>query len=363
MTSERQEPFEAVSRAFGQENRARLLDTYFTAVAREPIRSDTAWRHVYRLLMWIDRTIGLAHCYESDKCQPGRPWYARSLRFHQWLSDELGVEPAALAENIDWLFSTASQDLTRTAELRRTAQQERAEEQRVPYRHMDMPLPGEDPELELIIAEALAFGAEPDPALVRLLSDRIQAYMSSENKRKNLVGEGFEDTLAALLVRTPDILNSHQVLARPALHSIPGFYPPRGREKVRRVDLALVRNTDGHRTLVSCKWSVRSDREEQFRTDHEHYSAKESAGQQFDYVLTTNEFDPARLDRACEMRRGNERMFSRVVHVNPAGVEAVYTAPTRTRRSLAGGMEKAISHIGTGRLTSLEDWLADLAKH
>ena len=31
-----------------------------------------AWKHVYRLLLWIDSTTGLAHCYESDKSQPGQ---------------------------------------------------------------------------------------------------------------------------------------------------------------------------------------------------------------------------------------------------------------------------------------------------
>ena len=69
-------PFEPVARAFGVANRAQLLDRYFGEAA--PINAESAWLHVYRLLLWIDRTTGLAHCYESDKCQPGRPWYGRS---------------------------------------------------------------------------------------------------------------------------------------------------------------------------------------------------------------------------------------------------------------------------------------------
>lgn len=60
-----------VTRAFGEENRARLLKKYFAEVG--PVTAATAWEHVYRLLLWIDRTTALAHCYESDKCQPGRP--------------------------------------------------------------------------------------------------------------------------------------------------------------------------------------------------------------------------------------------------------------------------------------------------
>ena len=70
-----------------------------------------AWQHVYRLLLWIDRTTGLAHCYESDKAQPGRPWYARSLAFHDWVSTEFHVAPANLADDIDWLFREAVKDL------------------------------------------------------------------------------------------------------------------------------------------------------------------------------------------------------------------------------------------------------------
>ncbi|MGH3773789.1 MAG: hypothetical protein ACRDRW_20765, partial [Pseudonocardiaceae bacterium] len=74
-------PSEVIERAFGAENRARLLGEYFTTVVASSgeLTAGSAWQHVYRLLLWIDRTTNLAHCYESDKCQPGRPWYARSL--------------------------------------------------------------------------------------------------------------------------------------------------------------------------------------------------------------------------------------------------------------------------------------------
>ncbi len=364
MTAEQSpaEPAAAVERAFGAENRARLLDVYFTEIAYEPITPESAWRHAYRLLMWIDRTIGLAHCYESDKSQPGRPWYARSLRFHDWLSTELGVEPAALGNEIDWLFATASRDLAGSAESRAAGRLRKADAQRAPYEGRDMPMPGEDPELEALIEATIRehIGVEPTTQALRILSERIQTYMSSENKRKNLVGEGFEDTLAGLLRRIPSIAASHDVYVRPPLHDLPGFYPPRGDEKVRKVDLALVRREDQWRTLVSCKWSVRSDREEQFRTDFEHYTGMESRAQGFDYVLITNEFDPARLHRACEMRRQNARMFSHVVHVNPAGPREVYATPTQAARD-RGGIASALEHIETGRLESLASWLTRLS--
>src|SRR3990167_5664553 len=119
---------ETVSRAFGADNRARLLARYFTHAGE--IATGNAWQHVYRLLLWIDPTTGLAHCYESDKSQPGRPWYQRSLAFHDWVSQALGTTPSELAGQIDWLFKKGTEVLagaiTRQMERRTT----RAAEQR-----------------------------------------------------------------------------------------------------------------------------------------------------------------------------------------------------------------------------------------
>jgi len=44
----------AIARAFGAENRARLLARYFQGIDAVPPAK--AWQHVYRLLLWIDRT-------------------------------------------------------------------------------------------------------------------------------------------------------------------------------------------------------------------------------------------------------------------------------------------------------------------
>src|SRR5438270_3336971 len=94
-----------------------MLDEWFAA-ARAPTPGN-AWEHAYRLLLWIDRTTGLAHCYESDKAQPGRPWYARSLAFHAWLADSLRSTPAGLADEVDLLFKWATTDLVVAAEAAR----------------------------------------------------------------------------------------------------------------------------------------------------------------------------------------------------------------------------------------------------
>src|SRR5690242_18403938 len=87
--------------AFSQSARIDLIDQYFAGRRVDPL---DAWKDVYRLLLWADSTTGLAHCYESDKAQPGRPWYARSLAFHSWLALQFNVAPLDLADELDWMF-------------------------------------------------------------------------------------------------------------------------------------------------------------------------------------------------------------------------------------------------------------------
>lgn len=355
-------PAVAVERPFGQENRARLLEEYFRGLA--PVKPADAWQHVYRLLLWVDRTTGLAHCYESDKSQPGRPWYARSLAFHDWVSTALAVPPAALGDRIDVLFRRVTADIASAAAASRAGRAVAAAAQREPYANRGLPEPGEDPELETIIVETLgAYLAAPPPAeVLRALTERIQAHVGQENKRKNLLGEGLEDTVAALLQRVAGVAETHEVRVRPLLHDLPGFRPPRTGTKPRQVDLALVHRASGQRTLVSCKWSVRSDREEQFASDFRDYAELEDAGRDFGYVWVTNEFDPARLAAACEMRRQNALLFTDIVHVNPDGPRAAYAVSARgSRRGDRSGIARVQGHIDAGRLTSLAAWTERLA--
>lgn len=338
----------AVKRAFGAQNRARLLQRYFDSAG--PVTTSNAWQHVYRLLLWIDRTTALAHCYESDKAQPGRAWYARSLAFHDWVSTALGVSPASLGEEIDWLFREAVKDLARSAVASRSRSYEA---QREPYEGHGFPQPGEDPELVGIVKEVLEpwLSAEPPDEQFRTLTRRIYAHVTQENKRKNLVGEGFEDVLAAVIAHLP-FADRLTIRSRIPLHQLPGFHPPSRGEKVKKVDLALL--TPGNRNLVSAKWSIRADREEQFDSDFQVYARLEAGGEDFSYTLVTNEFDAARLKAACERRRQNAPLFTHVVHINPEAVLVTYEK---------GGGESAEalrSHVRSGRLTSLDPWLESL---
>jgi hypothetical protein len=344
-------PDSVVARAFGAENRSRLLDRYFGFA--EAVTPENSWQHVYRLLLWIDRTTALAHCYESDKAQPGRVWYARSLAFHDWVSQALGVSPAGLGTDIDWLFREAVKDLTTKTPEARSATYE---EQRTPYEGRGFPEPGEDPELAAMIREA--FGTrlvgEPTTEEYRQLTRQIYAYVTQENKRKNLVGEGFEDVIAAVIQRLPFGARI-KIQSRVLLHDVSGFHRPPTNEKARKVDLALIAGKK--RTLVSAKWSVRADREEQFLSDFEAYARLEAAGEDFDYVLITNEFDAARLKAACERRRQNALLFTHIVHINPDAVLAAYHGTT-------GGSVNALrEHIQRSRLMSFASWLSLLGSN
>lgn len=347
-------PAALVDRAFGATNRARLFAQYFEqSGAPTP---ENAWLHVYRLLLWIDRTTGLAHCYESDKSQPGRHWYGRSLAFHAWLADELNVPPANAGAQLDWLFRKAIEDVVKVAGVVKASRNSAAAIQRAKFEGKNMPEPGEDPELGVLIKKALRkyLNAEPTAEEWRHLTQEIFAHFALENKRRNLVGEGFEDLLAEIIRRVPS-KTKLEVGTRVPIESIPGFTAPAASDKEKKIDLVVQRPRQPRRILTTVKWSIRADREEQFASDFAAYVKLERAGEIFDYVLVTNEFDPARLVAACERSAQNSHLFRHVVHINPAGLKAAYgSAP---KKSAA----KAVEHIANGRLISLANWLKQLA--
>lgn len=348
-----------IKSAFGAENRARLINAYFAKQSEESITPDQAWAHVYRLLLWVDQTTGLGHCYESDKSQPGKRWYARSLAFHDWVSSALGTSPGELAQHIDWLFLKAADDLAAYV-LRRAAKvAAKAEAQRKPYQGRGFPRPGEDPELVTIVKDALGphLGSEPPPEVWDSLVQRVRQYLALDNKRKNLVGEGFEDVIAQVIQRTCR-RGDMQVFMRRALHELPGFNRVRAGDKPNKVDVAVIRPSA--RTLVTAKWSVRADREKQFVTDFTDYVNAESDRKPFEYVFVTNEFDPARLMRACEQLVGNALMFKHVVHISTGAIKATYSQ-SGDGKSEAASIQRVLQHIEEGRLISLEQWLNKLA--
>ncbi|MBK1732759.1 hypothetical protein [Thiococcus pfennigii] len=338
-----------VKAAFGARNRNRLIGEYFKNTGQS-VTPENAWEHVYRLLLWIDQTIGLAHCYESDKCQPGKNWYGRALAFHDWVSASLRATPHGVADEIDWLFKRATDDLAKEVLSKAARTAAAASRQRENYEGRGFPKPGEDPDLVSIAKDVLKDYIQEDPPENVWLEfvQKVRQHVTLENKRKNLVGEGFEDVLAHVIGRAcpgGDV----QVMARKLLQEIPGFARAKRADKPNKIDLAVLR--PGMRTIVSVKWSVRADREKQFAAEFSEYVTAESEGKPFEYVFVTNEFDPARLMRACEKLASNAYMFSHVVHVNTDAVRATYGDAREET------MRRVLRYIEDGRLISLEQWL------
>lgn len=288
---------------FSRPARLALIASYF---GDRQIAAADAWMDVYRLLLWSDATTGLAHCYESDKAQPGRPWYARTLAFHRWLADELGVAARDLPDELDWMFRQVIRQVAEGEAAKRERGAARGAEQRAGFE--DMPEPGDDPELRTIVERLLPEddSRRPDDDLVRDVLREIRSHVTNENKRKNLLGRGFEDVLGAVIARLSGA-DGLQVGVQTAIQDIPGFRAPRS-------GLWLL-TPAGRRVLVSAKWSVRADREKQFAGDFETYVSCEERREPFDYVWVTNEFDPARLVANATNVVGNRYLFDAVVHV------------------------------------------------
>jgi len=267
----------------------------------------------------------------------------------------MALPPSGLADALDWLFRRATLDLAEHILARQAVVLARASSQRAPYQNQDFPEPGEDPELVLVIKDVLGahLSAPPSDDKWRELVQRVRQHVTLENKRKNLVGEGFEDVIAAVIRRAipPGALD---VSTRTPLQTVPGFANEKTGEKPNKVDVVVLRAAGGVRTLVTAKWSIRADREKQFQAEFSNYVAAKSDLKPFEYVLVTNEFDPARLVRACEAMAANAPMFTAVVHINTAALRATYgSAPEDSMRTV-------IEYIDAGRLIGLDVWLAKL---
>lgn len=339
---------------FSRPNRVALIDRYFGEREVDP---EDAWKDVYRLLLWCDPTTGLAHCYESDKSQPGRPWYARTLAFHDWLGDQLDLSNDAVPDALDWMFRQVIEQVAAEEFARREALAAKAEDQRSHY-DLTMPAPGDDPDLRGLI-EPLQ---PPDPsdragdALVRDVLRKVRTYIANENKRKNLLGRGFEDVLAGILQRlrggAPEAF-----AAQAAIEEIPGFRAPRAGDKSEKVDL-WVGPSAHRRVLVSAKWSVRADREKQMRGDFLTYVSANSIREPFEFVWITNEFDPARLVANATNTEANRHLLDAVVHVCPEALAVVHELDRSGLRSTPARLKQLIDQ---GRIISLGEWLRGLA--
>jgi hypothetical protein len=339
---------------FSHPNRVALIDKYF---GNRKVRPDNAWKDVYRLLLWCDPTTGLAHCYESDKSQPGRPWYGRTLAFHDWLGHQFDLRNDCLPDALDWMFRQVIDQVAGEEAVRREALALKAEDQRSRY-DLTMPTPGDDPELRLLLEPLLssAPGERPAEPVIREVMRKIRTQIGNENKRKNLLGRGFEDVLIGILKRLEDGPPA-EYGSQTAIEEIPGFRAPRSGDKSEKVDLWLMPHQH-RRILVTAKWSVRADREKQLRGDFLTYVAANSVREPFEFVWVTNEFDPARLVANATNTEANRHLLDAVVHVCPDALGVVHELDRgdlpRTRAHLKLLLEE-------NRIVSLDSWLSGLS--
>ena len=315
----------------------RVLDAYFNGAGS--VTAENAWEHVYRCLLWMDQAAGLAHVYDSNHMQPGGVFHSRAVRFTDELCKHWGLTRRQLASEIDCLFRGCVEEWQR-------------------HRH-ETP----DPELEndlvttltqLLRAEGLA--PERSETVARQMELLSRDFFTIGNKRKNALGEGFEDLLYMLLLRVSEI-PADKVALRQPVSKLPGFRknPPR-RAGVRAArephpDIAIIEDDITH-VITTAKWSTRQDRETQFQAEYNSYRMNKTQSAELRFVLITNEFDIARLDniaRAIPEGSGGYT-FHQIVHVNPS----LLTQMQGDRIGAVGGW------ITAGKITSLEAFLTEM---
>lgn len=340
---------------FSEENRVRIVDAFLGDNVIDPAE---AWKDVYRLLLWVDPRTGIAHCYESDKSQPGRAWYPRSIEFHRWVADQLGVEPIDLKDHIDRMFREVLEEVI-PAEADQMAEEAREAQQGLVDERHPMPVPGDDPRLLEIVERLMPL--DPSERLsedaVKGILREIYAHMGSEKKRANLLGRGFENVLDGVIGRLSAPPAEHG--PQRTIETIPGFRPTRDGEKVEKVDVFV---GDGRRTriMISAKWSVRADREKQMEADLQTYiHANEWGRDVFDYVWITNEFDPARLVANATKTQNNQLQFTRIVHVCPQALALVHRLDGARRLGKTPALLK--EQLAEGRIVGLDSFLREIS--
>jgi hypothetical protein len=319
----------------------RVLEEYFAHAGE--ITAENAWEHVYRCLLWMNEGAGLAHIYDSNHMQPGGNLHGRAVRFTDELCRLFGITRAQLPAAIDYLFTGC------VAEWKRSREAEEL-----------------DPEVEseLISATEQLLRAEGVADIrVRPLARQIETlsrdFFTIGNKRKNALGEGFEDLLYLLLRRVSRMAEEHIALRTP-VSQLPGFRraparrPGARRAREPRPDIAIHERQITH-VITTAKWSMRQDRETQFQAEYTAYQRNKTQSTELRFVLITNEFDVARLNNVARAIPGGAGgyIFHQIYHINPALL--IHTHGDRIG---------AVEHwIGAGKILSLADFLLDMRDH
>lgn len=327
----------AVESPFGHATRMRVLKDYFDSAGE--VTAVNAWEHVYRCLLWVDQGAGLAHVYDSNHMQPTGVFHSRAVRFTDELCRHWKLTRGQLTLEIDRLFRGCVVEWKRS-------------------RH-EMP----DPELEneLIVAiEQLLRGEGVASERSKPLAQEIEAlsrdFFTIGNKRKNALGEGFEDLLYLLLRKVSKIPDEKLALRQP-VSNLPGFRknPPRtkgGRTpREPHPDIAIIDGGITH-VIATAKWSTRQDRETQFQAEYNDYQRNRTQTAELHFALITNEFDVARLDNVARAIPGGAGgyIFHDIIHINPS----LLTHMQGDRIGPVGGW------LTVGKIRALEDFLTQM---
>lgn len=322
---------------FGKETRLRVLGEYFAGAG--DVTADNAWEHVYKCLLWMNEAAGLAHIYDSNHMQPGGNFHGRAVRFTDALCAAWHVDRSALPHLIDRLFKGCVLAWRATSPERPDAELES--------------------ELTTSIAKILreeGVPADRGAAVARRIEMLSRDFFTVGNKRKNALGEGFEDLLWLLLQRVSNVPPESMALRMP-VSQLPGFRramprrPGARQEREPRPDIALIEPSITH-LIVTAKWSMRQDRETQFQSEFSAYQRNKTQSTELGFALITNEFDVARLDnvaRASPTGMGGY-IFHTIYHINPDLLTAAQ-----------GDRIGSVAHwIGAGKIQSLGDWLREM---
>lgn len=251
------------------------------------------------------------------------------------------------------MFQRAARELAAEVVRRQDALARVAAKQRQPYDGKDFPGPGDDPELVSIVKQVLGahLGTAPTDDEWRMLVQRLRQYLTLDNKRKNLLGEGFEDVLGEIIRRSCPAV-ADKVGTRSVLHDLQGFNRVRRGEKTNKVDVAII--GPKMRTLVTPVERARRSREAVHRglqRLRERGSRRQAVRVRVRYQRVRSGAPYARLRKAG----GKRADVTRVVHISTDALRATYGGGSEPT------MRKVIEYIDAGRLVSLATWLKMLS--
>ncbi len=325
---------------FGQATRMRVLEQYLARAGA--LTAENAWEHVYRCLLWMNLGAGLAHIYDSNHMQPDGVFHGRAKRFTELLCTRWGIERGELAGRLDVLFKGCVAELNR--------------QQVAPINTIDQEI-----ESELISAVEAILREEgiTEPralSVARKIEGLSRTFFTIGQKRKNALGEGFEDLLLILLQRVASIPLAKLKLRTP-VSQMPGFRraaPFQSGEKRKREphpDIAVIEDNITH-VIATAKWSMRQDRETQFQSEYSSFQRNKVQSTELTYVLITNEFDLARLKNVASAMPGSDGgyIFHTIYHISLPLLR-------QTQGARFADLEP---WVGTGKLKSLSDFLTDM---